>query len=174
MAVQRRLSPEGMVDPGDQDTGGVSIRDLIDSPSPMVDDGIMSGAAGRSGESPRERVDASPGANPAPTPAVNLRDLSGGAESPTEAAPPRPSEPTPMAGSSFNSGMVGGLTPFQPMGTPDIGSMATPRSQGVYGGPGGLTGGGFGVPLDPTSNAQSDPIDTLIKYLLSSSKQSPY
>lgn len=91
-----------------------------------------------------------------------------GSESPRErqgtAVPRRPMEPTPMAGSA--SPASGGLQPFQPMGSPSVGSMATPRLRGLFGSSGGLQGGGLGVPLDPTSNDASPDISSLIAQLL--------
>ena len=107
--------------------------------------------AGRGGETPRERSKPGGGA--------------GGA------APTRPRSPQPMAGSTFQAGMGGGMgsggvMPFDPMGgSPDVGSLATPRLRGLFGGAGGLTEGGLGVPLDPTSDLESDPISTLLKLL---------
>jgi hypothetical protein len=101
----------------------------------------------------------------APAPDINPGR---GRETPRErggggVAPRRPSEPDPMAGSSFQSGMGGpGVLPFQPMPGPQ-GGMA---QGGLFGSMGGLKGGGLGVPLDPTSNAASDPIDTLIQLLM--------
>lgn len=85
------------------------------------------------------------------------RDRASGAISST---PRRPMEPTPMAGSTDLMGSV----PFQPMGSPDVGTMVNSKA-GLFGGLGGLKGGGLGVPLDPTSNTPNDPISGLIQLL---------
>ena len=115
---------------------------------------------------------------PAPPPEVTMRGpaqagpvnpIGRGEETPRErgeaqAALRRPSEPTPMAGDSFQA-PSGGVTPFSPMRTPSLGSLATPSQGGLYGSLGGLQGGGLGVPLDATPDAASDPITMLIKLL---------
>jgi hypothetical protein len=52
-------------------------------------------------------------------------------------------------------------------GTPPQALTSTLRGRGGYfGGQGGLTGGGFGMPFDPTSNSESDPISSLLKQIL--------
>lgn len=82
--------------------------------------------------------------------------------------PGRPSTPTPMAGSTFQPGTeggAGGVMPFNPMRGPSAASMVSSRGA-LFGSQGGLQGGGLGVPLDPTSNSQSDPISTLISQLM--------
>lgn len=119
------------------------------SPAPPGDDGLFwDGAPSRQGMTPRE--------NP------TLRAPSGAG-----AAPPMPKSPSPQAGSVSTAGMgsTEGVMPFAPMGgTPNV-RLAKPSSQGLYGSLGGLQGGGLGLPLDPTSNQQSDPISTLIQML---------
>lgn len=99
-------------------------------------------------ETPRERP-------PSVGPSSTLR--------PAQATPARPTVPTPMAGSSFQPPQ--GVQPFAPMAGPGAASLVKPASRGLYGGMGGLTGGGLGMPSDPTSNAASNPIDTLIQLL---------
>jgi hypothetical protein len=75
------------------------------------------------------------------------------------ATPPRPMSPTPMAGASAPA-----VTP--PMqGGPALASLATPARRGLFGGTGGLTGGGLGVP-GSGSGPGSDPISALIQQLL--------
>jgi hypothetical protein len=102
----------------------------------------------------------------------------GGGES--HATPMRPPQPTPEAGSSFQATSggdttgQGGLTPFSPLPQTDYAPLARSGGPGglqsgnggLFGSLGGLQGGGLGVPLDPTANEQSDPIDTLIKHLM--------
>lgn len=121
---------------------------------------VRSSGEAQSGETPRERGN------------TTLRQLGQGigASGPNaEASPARPRTPTPMAGSSISAtsggGSSEGVQPFSPMGSPDVGSMATPRSRGLYGSQGGLQGGGLGVPLDPVSNQRSNPIDMLLELL---------
>lgn len=100
--------------------------------------GTIEGA--QSGESPRER-----GAS------ATLR---------------RPSAPSPMAGSTFQAGTPApqGVMPFQPMDGADASMLAHPAGS-LFGKAGGLQGGGLGLPLDPTSNQASDPIQLLMKLL---------
>lgn len=93
---------------------------------------------GRSSEGPRER-------------------MPGGAMT----APGKSMYPSSMAGTTFS-----GPVPFDPMSGGDLSPMAMPKQGGLYGSLGGLQGGGIGVPLDPASNAASDPISTLIEALL--------
>lgn len=104
----------------------------------------------RSGESPRERE----------------MSKMGGAG----VAPRRPSSPSIGAGASFQSGASSdgpqGVKPFSPMGSADVGMLASPARRGLYGRAGGLQGGGLGVPLDPTSDQESDSIESLIQALM--------
>ena len=129
-------------------------RDLGPETSWSVKD-AMQPQPGRGGETPREREDSKGD--------VSLRTLGGS----SMAAPPRPKTPTPMAGSTFSPGAAqppSGVTPFNPMRGPSPVGMA--RSQGqMYGALGGLKGGGLGLPLDPISDQQSDPISTLMQLL---------
>lgn len=110
----------------------------------------------RGGETPRER----------PNPG-NPNTGYGGV-----ASPPRPGVPTPQAGAVSQVGgstegpSTAGLVPFQPLGGPSPSLLARPARRSLYGAAGGLQGGGLGVPLDPTSNQESDPISSLIQSLL--------
>lgn len=119
---------------------------------------------GRLGETPRERLPVPPRGGEEPWKAYS-GDPSGGGEQAhgAQGTPDMPDQPSPVAGSTFTA--PSGLTPFNPMSSPDVGSMATPKLRGLFGSSGGLTGGGLGVPLDPQSNQASDPISTLIKLL---------
>jgi hypothetical protein len=56
------------------------------------------------------------------------------------------------------------LQPFQPLGQPDMSSFVQ-ASQGLYGSSGGLRGGGLGVPMDPTNDAEGG-ITALIEALM--------
>lgn len=100
-----------------------------------------------------------------PTPMNPVDSRSG--EGPREGATlKRPSSPTSMAGSSFQAGPAQtGLMPFQPLGSPDVSSMVHPHGS-VFGSQGGLQEGGFGMGLDPTPNQASDPISTLLQFLM--------
>jgi hypothetical protein len=76
----------------------------------------------------------------------------------TQQTPRKPMEPTPMAGS--------GMTVSPPMPQMPMEALtSTLRGRGNFGGAGGLTQGGFGLPFDPTSNQQSDPISGLLSML---------
>jgi hypothetical protein len=118
------------------------------------------GVPSRSGESPREReAPAGPFAPysvPGRIPDGDERGAPGG-----EATPTQPMTPSPVAG-------VPPVKISHPMPGPNPQAMtSTLRGKGGYfGGQGGLTGGGFGLPFDPTSNAASDPITTLLQKLL--------
>lgn len=87
-----------------------------------------------------------------------------GSETPRErggdATPTRPMSPDPVVGHPPVQ-----VTQPLPSESP-MALTSTLRSRGLFGGAGGLTGGGLGVPFDPTSNSQSDPINTLLKKLL--------
>lgn len=77
----------------------------------------------------------------------------------TNSTPKKPIEPTPMAGSmgpSINPPMAG-VSPEA--------LTSVLRGRGNFGGLGGLTEGGFGMPFDPTSNQKSDPIEGLLSTL---------
>lgn len=98
---------------------------------------------------------------------------SGGAADPgggPSFAPRKPSVPTPQAGIVQPQP---GPIPFNPMdgGGMSPENLAKPlRLRGFYGSQGGLTGGGFGLPFDPISNQDSDPISSLIEQLMKSGK----
>lgn len=99
---------------------------------------VNAGPGARQGETPRERSEA------------------GGAG----AVPSRPQSPTPVAGTP-QPPVIG-----PPLPSPGPGSLAKPAAlRSLFGGQGGLTGGGLGLPLDPTSNQSSDPISTLMQLL---------
>lgn len=106
------------------------------SPLPGVTPGVAPPDEGRGEETPRDR-------QPAP----------GGA------TPRRPMSPSPMTGSTS------GLQLFNPMPGPSPVTLANPAKRGMFGSLGGLQGGGLGLPLDPTSNVESDPISGLIELL---------
>lgn len=151
-----------------------------------------SGAFGRSGETPRERIT---GEIPPSQPQVNQRSIVGTPSanpvsntSPTGVAPRKPDVPMPQSGSSFSAPqpqLSQPPAPFQPMsqppssmmtspmggstdqmgGSPDISSGPMLRMNSLFGSMGGLKGGGLGVPLDPMSNQKDDPISQLIAML---------
>ena len=99
----------------------------------------------RGGETPRERQSSQ-----------SLPGPMGG----SAATPDRPMSPTPLAG----------LPPVQvtnplPKPSPTALTSTMRGLGGHFGGQSGLTGGGFGLPFDPTSNNKSDPILTLLQKL---------
>lgn len=92
-----------------------------------------------------------------------------------QAVPRQPMQPSPAGGAP--SAASTGQGPFMPLPSLSPASMATPglggapggfsaQKRNLFGGHGGLTGGGLGVPLDPQSNDASDPISSLIQLLL--------
>jgi hypothetical protein len=130
--------------------------------APPQGDGTLTGGAnttpappsieGRSGETPRDRVE-TPGG------------FGGNESTPNiQATMRRPTTPTPMAGTTFEPSA--GVLPFQPMGAPDMGALATPHLRPLYGRSGGLQGGGLGVALDTTPNSPNQGIGGLIQALL--------
>jgi hypothetical protein len=142
--------------PHGQDGGMGDIASLLGGGSqqaqqPVGPSGVNLNEAGRSSQGPRENF------------APQLRSPASGGMN-AQAAPQRPEEPTPMAGST-QMGSSEGVLPFQPMGGPSPSTLAKPQSS-LFGSMGGLQGGGLGVPLDPTPNAASDPITNLIQMLL--------
>lgn len=123
---------------------------------------------GRNAISGREEFGSAGGG---PTGVGPRRPSSGGNEG---ISPRRPAEPTPGAGSSETISSGGpapspGPLPFEPLEMPMTSKLAKPAN-GLYGSAGGLQGGGLGVPFDPTSDAQSNPIDTLMQLLMSAGK----
>ncbi len=157
----RQLSPFTGMGPDQQGQpnlgmGGEDPSGILKQVSTPIDP-----VSAQSGESPRERdaVQNPNGPNGA---------AMGGAPSATLR---RPSSPTPMAGSSFTASS-GGVMPFTPMeDSTDSASLTTPSGPtsqlrgSLFGSQGGLKGGGLGVPLDPVSDQQSDPISKLIQLL---------
>jgi hypothetical protein len=89
---------------------------------------------------------------------------------PVTSTPKKPAEPSPMAGSSFQPPPIQGVQPFAPLPSQPGVSLAKSRSQALYGSSGGLQGGGLGVPFDPVSDAQSDPISGLLQMLMKSKR----
>jgi hypothetical protein len=65
------------------------------------------------------------------------------------------------------AGSVGPTGPqtFSPLPGARPVQMVKPMGSALYGSMGGLQGGGLGLPLDPTSDQASDPIETLMKLL---------
>lgn len=128
--------------------------------NPYPDDpGGDAGPKSRSGETPRERDKTQ-----------NPGDGVGG----TTSTPTRPDVPTSGAGSTTilrSPGDTGGtdtgtgVQPFSPMQSGEVG-ISSPSMRGLFGGSRGLTGGGLGVPLDPTSNQMDGGIDGLIQMLM--------
>lgn len=81
----------------------------------------------------------------------------GGQPDGPRAAPAQPRQPFARAGQT-------GVLPFKPMNQ-NVGPNVTPKMTNLFGSLGGLKGGGLGLPLDPTSNQTSDPIEGLIQLL---------
>ena len=119
--------------------------------------------------------------DPTPQPARSAEGPRENAVDRIQATRRRPAEPSPMSGSFFTAGggreaPMGGVRPFTPMGDTNGTDLASPMGGDVgvtrrspvalFGSLGGLQGGGLGVPLDPMSNATSDPISSLIESLL--------
>lgn len=106
---------------------------------------------GQSSESPRERVMTS--------------------------APRMPSEPTPQAGAAGPAlDASSGVIPFAPMAGSGPEAQVQPqgpapvsgvslRGSSLFGSSGGLTGGGLGIPQDPTTRANNGSIDGLIQLI---------
>jgi hypothetical protein len=175
--------------PQEGDQGMEALMQLLEPSSgvrtggSMGIEGPVSDDQARSGEKPNERLPV-PTRLPVPEPIPEAQDNGGPDDSVREpnlqvrpndagptgsgpaATPTMPRVPTPQAaGQPAVSGPP--VLPFQPMSSPSIGSMATPRLRGLSGSAGGLQGGGLGLPLDPVSNQTSDPIDTLLQGLTS-------
>lgn len=79
------------------------------------------------------------------------------------AVPSQPRVPTPAPTGSTEPGPMG-PEPFQPMPGVSPGLLAAPKRR-LFGGSGGLTGGGLGVPMGSTTGAESDPITSLLRLL---------
>lgn len=165
MAGLRKYDPLDPVFKEDPEGGGSFLGDegggpnYLEPEAPIKDPTFYPEKPYSGGNLPRDDARSSEGPR---TGGVGGGAVGGGYTS----APKKPSVPTPMAGSVSNvGGGVTGPVPFSPLPSPSIGVMATPKAAGLYGGLGGLRGGGLGVPLDPTSNAESDPISSLIMAL---------
>ena len=122
------------------------------------------GLAGRGGTSPFEEFGPM-GGGVSRRPAANNEGI----------APRRPDQPTPHAGASETLGGPMPMPsmapePFSPMGMPMTSKLARPGGGSLYGSAGGLQGGGLGVPFDPTSDLESDPISTLMMLLQTAGK----
>lgn len=120
------------------------------------------GGQGQSGETPRERRIQD---LPDPSGSGPYNDSQHNQIHPptpgSSAAPSRPRSPQSMAGSMS----PGGVTPFSPMSDMSTSSGPQMALGRLFGQAGGLKGGGLGVPLDPASNQESDPISQLIKMI---------
>lgn len=146
----------------------------------ITPDGVGDGESGgvldpgaRMGETPRERpLPIIPGNQPGGefggassfSPTSQLRSPDGSSGGGSQATPSRPSSPTPMSGTQSPQPGGGGVIPFEPM-SPNVGAVGRPVGGGLFGSTGGLTGGGLGVPLDPVSNQQSNPLEMLLQIL---------
>jgi hypothetical protein len=136
----REPSYDGMVDPNNPPPGWIPPSEKKQT--------------GQSETSPREEQD------------VRLREMGSltGSMGGTSSAPPMPRSPSPMAGSTFSPGMAGagGIAPFAPMTSPSPARLV--GSKGMFGGKGGLTGGGFGM-MGPQAGAQNESIESLLQLL---------
>lgn len=149
MANLRRALNRDM-EPGD---GGGALGDSqlnSGGPADYMISGDKSGEGNRDSMGPRELFGG--GSGQAPTSSAG----------PADVAPRRPSMPSPVGGAPASpqqppmGGSPSGVMPFAPMAGPS-GSM--------FGKMGGLKGGGLGLPFDPQSDAQSDPISKLMMML---------
>lgn len=109
------------------------------------------------GETPRDR----------PRPPMGGGGPFGPPPAPTHPTPQGPREPTPLAAGGAVTPPAP-MTPFQPLPSQGAAGLASPHvgRRSLFGGAGGLFGGGLGNPLDPQSNDTSDPISSLIQSLL--------
>lgn len=171
--MARMRQPEGDdFRPGGPDGDGRNPGDDSPFPIPPVPDD-PNNPDGRHGETPRERkIPDAPLPLPPPTgdgpyddSAHNKIDQPGGDGDPNggQATTSRPRTPTSMAGSV--SPVQSGMQPFNPMGDMSTSSGPQMALGRLFGQAGGLKGGGLGVPLDPTSNQMSDPINQLLKMI---------
>jgi hypothetical protein len=122
---------------------------------PPVPPPPMGGGGGDDGGEPTELGGGEPGARGGQGPRENFPGGGG------TATPTRPMTPTPISG-----GPPVQVTPPIPGPSPASLTSTLRGRGGVYGSQGGLQGGGFGLPFDPTSNQKSDPISDLLKQLL--------
>jgi hypothetical protein len=159
MALRRRIMDSRDVEPVNE--GFEGPMQSLDNEHPRIDypqppppesdpaypaDG-WHGAPSRLSETSRERGNG---------PDVSLRGAA-------QATPTMPKVPTPMAGKV--SPASSGVLPFTPMGGGGPSVMLRSPGRQLFGSLGGLKGGGLGIPMDPTNDAASDPISTLIKML---------
>lgn len=144
--------------PGPEESPGPPGTQDVPTLPPPGPGGEVGPIPARGGSSPRE--------NEAEKMRERLGDEGGG----PSFAPRKPSVPTPQAGIVQPQP---GPIPFNPMDGGGMGpeNLAKPlRLRGFHGSQGGLTGGGFGLPFDPISNQDSDPISSLIEQLMKSGK----
>lgn len=185
MAFDPRIFNPGLVNPGMMDslTGREGGDDFEHSwsysqdpvqpgaPEPYQDQPWMPETdefGARSGETPRERESQVSLRAPAAEGPMGGGDGSGGMEPNSQTTPARPRTPQPSGGAGPSTmvaqgSVPGGIRPFKPLSAPGGAKLATSRASGLYGSSGGLQGGGLGVPLDPVSNQQSNPLDMLLQ-----------
>ena len=150
--------------PGAGDMGGVNSI-TPQGPPPLQggsEDTLFSDRTGQPGADDREPADKA-GMVGRGMETSRERGMGGG----SNVAPRQPAEPTPMAGATMQAPSP---QMFEPMGRESNVRLTSSMGGGLYGKSGGLQGGGLGVPFDPTSNAQSDPISTLLQLLMRSGK----
>lgn len=133
--ASRRRPPLGGVPPGQAE---VPEQPTINLGAGAENSEI--GEGGRGGESPRERQQ--------------------GGQAGGNATKTQPMEPSPISAQTP-------MQVTQPLASPSPQALTSTLrgAGGMFGGQGGLTGGGLGMPFDPTSNQDSDPINTLMKLL---------
>lgn len=188
MANLRSLTGEGgnAQDTGDQTDpsggfGGFRAR----LPIPSVHPDLM-GAGGFDPNAPGIHDFPGAAANvtiaPPPNPVASTKAQS--VEGPRERAdlavtstPRMPSTPTPQAGAASPAmDASSGVIPFTPLASSDAMTQVTPqgpapvsgvglRSPALFGSLGGLTGGGLGIPQDPTTRANNTSIEGLLQLL---------
>lgn len=188
MALRRRTPQDGAPDdtniygPGD-------LPGVYDTRAGLGGDGPDGVPGGPGGDNNDDLPPESGGTPPKSKSGVLTPHSQQGSEGPREnfgsrsiATPPSPQAPAP-----FSAAPGGGavppppMAPFDPLPSNPLGDIISPGGPSPYGGPaaagagpqrrslfgtlGGLKGGGLGVPLDPVSNASSDPIDSLLSSL---------
>jgi hypothetical protein len=117
--------------------------------------GSGAGDDGMSAQGPRER----PVPDLASMGAPGLDDGDGG----VSATPARPRTPMPEGGVFTAPGAVSAHAAMPGVSGGGIGT----RLKGLFGGAGGLTGGGLGLPMQSANPAQSDPISSLLSNITS-------
>ena len=138
---------------------------------------------GRSGESPRERAflgsfeklpqlraPGPSGSRFSPSPPMAPQPLAGQVSTGTSGTPPPTATPGPVGVQPLRPLAGGGMG--DEAGQPDIGNAPTAVLRQLFGGAGGLQGGGLGVP-GASSAAASDPMSGLIEALLASMGRGP-